>query len=112
MDYALRFLIGGMVVSLFCGHRRCAAAHEFCRGHLARPFHRFGSPRPRLRKARRRLCCDRGPFDAPRSGCAGSLRFCRLSIAESADCSTLRATLAALAVWLAVAVGLKQTVPG
>ena len=112
MDYALRFIIGGLVVSLFA-----------VIGDVLRPksFAGLFGAAPSVALATLGLAFWKhgGNYVAieGRSMILGSVALAAYSMVVCqllmrADRSALKATLAALAVWFVVAVGLKQVLIG
>lgn len=112
MDYALRFLIGGFVVSLFA-----------IIGDVLRPksFAGLFGAAPSVALATLGLTFFKhgGDYVAieGRSMILGSIALAAYSMVVCqllmrADWSALKATLAALAIWVVVAAGLKQVLIG
>lgn len=112
MDYALRFLIGGLVVSLFA-----------VIGDVLRPksFAGLFGAAPSVALATMGLAFWKhgGDYVAMegRSMILGSISlagygFVVCQLLMRADWSTLKATLAALAIWLVAAASLKQVLIG
>lgn len=115
MDYALRFLIGGLVVSLF------AVVGDVLRPLRPKSFAGLFGAAPSVALATLGLAFSKhgGDYVAieGRSMILGSIALaaysfvvCQLLI--RAEWSALKATLAALAVWLVAAIGLKQFLIG
>ncbi|MCS3546063.1 putative membrane protein (GlpM family) [Bradyrhizobium japonicum] len=112
MDYALRFLVGGLVVSLF------AVLSDVLR---PKSFAGLFGAAPSVALATLGLAFSKHGGDyvviEGRSMVLGSIALAAYScvvcqLLMRAEWSALKATLAALAVWLMAAIGLKQLLIG
>ena len=111
MDYVIRFLAGGVVVSLFASSETCSAPKALPACSELR-LRCACNAYARVLEAWRRLCLDGRPVDDHRRNRACGLQFSRLPAPDAPALLRADGDAVATVAWLIIAVGLKQAVLG